>query len=172
MTPAGDKIARAVESYIGCSPNERPMDLALLVSRGVDDPMEMLHVWSNCGTFALGIFHQVGVDHPLLSTPYKSGMAIAWLLKIGRDLGALVTTHSIAELQRGMLMHFSTPGKNDDHVEFCLSDIDSDNSYRHAGGGHGNDSLTVGEGVSNLATSMGRPLQHLFDPTKLLPKLP
>lgn len=163
-TEQGKAIASLVRRYLGCSLSNRTDELAQLVSRGVDDPKTTVRIKTNCGMFALGIWHKMGVDHPLLNSPYKSGMAIAWLLRIAKDKGALRTLKDGIPTE-GSLMHYGTPGKNNDHVEFLLADPSPTFTAEHGGGGR-SDNL-IDSGTSDIRTSMGRPMLHWVDPSKL-----
>lgn len=163
-TEQGKAIASLVRRYLGCSLKNRMDELAQLVSRGVDDPKTTVRIKTNCGMFALGIWAKTGVDHPLLKSPYKSGMAIAWLLQIAKDKGALRTLKDGMPTD-GSLMHYGTPGKNNDHVEFLLADPSPTFVAEHGGGGRA-DNL-VDSGTSDIRTSMGRPMLHWVDPSKL-----
>src|SRR6266404_6924537 len=133
---AADKIVRIVNSYVGCSLSNRREDLGKLVARGVDDPNVVVTITTNCGTSALGILGIVGAQDPLLDKKYVNGMAIAWVRQIAINLKALVkyTGKNGPQPKRGDLMHYFTQGKNDNHVEWCLSDIDENGIAEHGGG--------------------------------------
>jgi hypothetical protein len=160
----GKAIASLVRRYVGCSLKNRTDELAQLVARGVDDPKQVVLIKTNCGMFALGILAKIGVQHPLLANTYKSGMAIAWLLQIANDKGALRTLKDGVPTE-GALLHYGTPGKNNDHVEFLLADPSPTFQAEHAGGGRADNLVDIG--TSDIRTSMGRPLLHWVDPSKL-----
>ena len=155
-----------VRLYVGCSLLVRRDQLAALVCFPGDDPHQDVQIKTNCAMFALGIWRVCGVQHPLLKGKYKSGMAMAWVLQIASDLEALRRTQSGDIPPPGALMHYSTPGKNNDHVEFCLSAPDAQGQIQHAGGGRTNNAISAGVGL--IGWNYGRPLQHWVDPSTLL----
>lgn len=166
----GQKLARIVRHYVGCSLSARADELGALVARGVDDPKLVVGIKTNCGTSALGVMAEAGVQHNLLDRKYVSGMAIAWVLQVGRDLGALVTppvpgVFAGKKPPVGALLHYGTPGKNNDHVEWLLSDIAPSGAADTAGGGRANNAITEARQV--VAWNNGRPLLHWLDPDKL-----
>lgn len=167
MTPAQSLIVETVRSYIGCSLKSRCDDLAELVCFPGDEESQDVRIKTNCAMFALGVWRKVGVPHELLSDRYKNGMAMAWVLKIARDRDALVrATSTIQAPPPGALLHYAHEGRNNDHVEFCLSEPNSLHQIEHAGGGRA-DNL-IGAGVGPWSWNYGRPLQHWVDPDKLL----
>jgi hypothetical protein len=167
MPNSGEVFVELVQKYVGCSLHSRKEELGSLVSRGVDVPAQAVLIKTNCGMFSLGIMHRAGVDHPLLSTPYRLGMAIAWLVKIGRDLHA-IKKYTPAEMpKKGALLHYYTPGKNNNHVEWLLSDPDSTGMAEHGGGGRLDNAITAG--ISKIQCNNGRMLQEWWDPDCLLP---
>ncbi len=164
--PMNQRIVQLVESYVGCSVDERCDELGELVARGVDDPQQMVKVRTNCGTFALGIWHAVGVDHVLLSTPYENEKAIAWIVTIAHDLKAVRYPKRDGLPVPGALMHYWLRDGNltkSHHVEFCLSAPDRSGIARHAGGGRPQNTIGVGE--SDIRFNVGRPLQCWYDPS-------
>jgi hypothetical protein len=165
MSPA-DLFAMLVRKYEGCSIHIRRDDLGALVCRGVDDPEQSVLIKTNCGMFALGIMKEAGVVHDLLSHKYVSGMAIAWLRTIGKDLKALQKYSKDNKPRAGSLMHYYTAGKNDNHVEWLLSDIDDQGCAEHGGGGRTDNAITIASG--NVLTNYYRPLQEWLDPDLLL----
>ena len=167
MANSGDTFVELINKYIGCSLLARKDDLATLVCRGVDNPAQSVLIKTNCGMFSLGIMCEAGVQHDLLKQPYKSGMAIAWLRTIGTDLKALSKYSSARAPTAGSLLHYYTPGKNDNHVEWLLSDMDDQGCAVHAGGGRSNNAITSSSG--DVLTNYYRPLQEWLDPDMLLP---
>jgi len=164
---AADKIVRLVNRYVGCSLLNRRDELGLLVARGVDDPHQMVIVSTNCGTSALGIFALAGVQDPLLDHKYVNGMAISWLRQIGINLGALVkyTGKNGPQPKRGDLLRYNTVGKNDDHVEWLLSNPDENGIAEHGGGGRSNNAIT--KSTSSILVNYYRPLVEFWDCNKL-----
>jgi len=160
-----DRIVRLVKSYVGCSLSNRRADLGALVARGVDNPESVVTISTNCATSALGIMAAAGVRDAILNKPYQSGMAVSWVRQIGINTGALVKFDGKTMPKRGALMRYNTPGTNNDHVEWCLSDVDASGNADHGGGGRANNAIT--EGTGNVLSSLGRPLQEWWDPDKL-----
>lgn len=165
----GQKLARIVRQYVGCSLSARSDELGKLVARGVDDPKAVVGIKTNCGTSALGVMAEAGVQHDLLDRKYVNGMAIGWVLQIGRELGALVTVPNPLpvgfKIPQGALLHYGVLGKNNDHVEWLLSDVAPSGAADMGGGGRPNNAITAGRGV--VARNAGRPLLHYLDPNKL-----
>lgn len=163
----GDKIIRLVNSYIGCSLLNDRDKLADLIARGVDDPKQVVTIQTNCGLFSLGIMEIAGVKDPLLDKKYVSGQAIAWVRQIAINLGALnrYTGKNGPQPKRGDLMHYFTDGKNDNHMEWCLSDPDENGVAEHGGGGRSNNAIT--KSTSSIYTNYYRPLKEIIDCNKL-----
>lgn len=166
---AGDGIVELVKRYVGCSLDERCSELGLLVARGVDDPSQMVRVRTNCGTFALGIWHAAGVQHSLLDSKYQNEKAIAWVVTIAHSLGAVCYPKKNGPPPPGALLHYwLRDGKltKSHHVEFCLSEPTIAWHAQHAGGGRPNNEIGQGEG--DIRWNAGRPLQCWYDPAELL----
>lgn len=155
---AGQRIARIVRAYAGCSLHHRRDELGALVGRGVDAPDDVVCITTNCATFAIGVLKAAGCQHTLLSKPYVVGMAFAWLVRIGNDHDAWRP----AELppSEGAVLWYRLPDLNDDHAEFFLSAPDE-----HGGGGRPDNAITVGHG--DIHASWGRPLHRWLDPDAL-----
>jgi hypothetical protein len=162
----GEWIAQLVAKYVGCSLDERRDELARLVARGVDHEDSIVKVKTNCGMFALGIWHAAGVRHALLDTPYKNEMAISWLVTIAHDLGAVRYPRRDGPPCHGALMHYWLRDGNltkSHHVEFCLETPGPvDWVAEHAGGGRPNNLIGLGRG--DVRWNAGRPLQCWYDP--------
>lgn len=165
----GQKISRIVRKYVGCSLSERVDELGALVARGVDDPKSVVGIKTNCGMFALGVLAEAGAQHAMLDHKYVSGMAIAWVIQIARDLEALVAVPNPLpvgfKIPQGALLHYGTPGKNNDHVEWLLSEVAPSGAADTGGGGRLNNAITAGRGI--VARNANRPLLHYVDPNKL-----
>lgn len=159
MTPQQDLICSNVRQYVGCSLHSERERLGQLIARGVDDPEKVVTVATNCAMFALGVMWLSGVDHELLTRPYRIGMAVSWVDQIGRDLG-IRAAFAGQPLRAGMLLHYSTPGKSNDHVEWLLEDP-VDGEAIHAGGGRPDNAITSAHGV--ILCSSGRPLRWVYD---------
>lgn len=167
MTPSQQLIVDAVNRYVGCSLSSRRDELAELVCFPGDNPALDVAIKTNCAMFALGIWRAVGVEHELLQGKYHNGMAMAWVLQIARDKGALVrATGTLETPPPGALMHYANEGHNNDHVEFCLSEPNALRQIEHAGGGRTDNAITSGTGP--WSWNYGRPLQHWVDPDRLL----
>lgn len=164
---AADKIVRIVNSYVGCSLSNRRDDLGKLVARGIDDPNVVVTIATNCGTSALGVLAIAGAQDTLLDKKYVSGQAIAWVRQIAINLGALVkyTGKNGPQPKRGDLMHYFDDGKNNNHVEWCLSDPDENGVAEHGGGGRSNNAIT--KSTSSVYTNYYRPLREIIDCDKL-----
>jgi len=162
----GQRLARIAYSHVGCSLKNRRDELGKLVARGVDSPEKVVTITTNCGTSALGVMAQAGVRDAILNKPYQSGMAIAWLRAIGQRTGALQKySRSGPQPKIGSLMRYNTAGKNDDHVEWLLSDVGNNGVAHHCGGGKANNAIT--EATGNITVSFNRPLVEWWDPDKL-----
>lgn len=162
-----DLFVNLVKKYVGCSIHVRSDELGNLVAREVDDPEQVVLIKTNCGMFSLGIMYEAGVQHDLLWSKYKSGMAIAWLRTIGKDLKALQKYSKTNVPKPGSLLHYYTTGKNNNHVEWLLSDIDDQGCAYHGGGGRTDNAITSSFG--NVLWNYGRPLREWWDPDLLLP---
>jgi hypothetical protein len=163
----GDKIIRLVNGYIGCSLLNEKDKLGDLIARGVDDPKQVVTIQTNCGLFALGILEIAGAQDPILNKKYVSGQAIAWVRQIAINLSALnkYTGKDGPQPKRGDLMHYFDVGKNNNHMEWCLSDPDENGVAEHGGGGRSNNAIT--KSTSSVYTNYYRPLQEIIDCDKL-----
>jgi len=161
----GDRIARILREFVGSSLKTRKDDLGRLVARGVDKPDAVVGIKTNCGTSALGVMALAGVKDHLLNTKYQSGMAISWLRTIGQHTGALHKYKKGDHIKPGSLLRYNTAGKNDDHVEWLLSEIDAQGNADHGGGGRADNAITEAHG--NVLSSFGRPLVEYWDPDEL-----
>lgn len=161
----GQLIADLVKSFVGCSLDDRRAELGQLVCRDVDDPEQAVQWTTNCGTFALGIWHAAGVQHALLDTPYKVEKAIAWILSIAHSLRAVRYPRRDGPPSMGSLMHYwlsDGKGTKSHHVEFCLEIPDMVTWVsNHAGGGRPRN--LIGLGHSDVRWNAGRPLQCWYD---------
>lgn len=165
----GDKICRLINEYIGCSLLNNRDKLADLIARGVDDPNQVVTITTNCGMFSLGILEIAGVSDPLLDKKYINGMAISWVRQIGINHKALIKYigKNGPQPKHGDLLHYFTQGKNDNHVEWCLSDPDENGIAEHGGGGRTNNAITKSKTPENILYNWGRPLQEFIDCDKL-----
>lgn len=163
----GEKISRLVNEYIGCSLLHEKDKLADLIARGVDDPNQVVTIQTNCGMFALAIMQIAGAKDPILNNKYVTGMAIAWVRQIGINLKALnkYTGKNGPQPKRGDLLHYFDNGKNNNHVEWLLSDPDENGIAEHGGGGRANNAIT--KSTSSILTNYYRPLQEFISCDKL-----
>ena len=161
-------IVSIVKSYVGDSLLKNKADLAELVARQVDDPNQIVQVKTNCGMFALGVWWLVGVQNPILSQKYVNGMAISWLRKIAIAKQALRTYPKDGIPVAGALMHYYTPGINNNHVEFLLEDPDDKMVALHGGGGRDNNEISQGTSDISWNYTSSRHLQEWVDPVVLL----
>jgi len=169
MSANGERIADIVRSYVGCSLDDRRAELGELIARGVDDAERVVQWKTNCGTFALGIWHAAGVQHALLETPYKVEKAIAWVLSVAHALGAVRYPKRDGPPSAGALMHYwlrDGKGTKSHHVEFCLEYPGVVWIADHAGGGRPEN--LIGLGHCDIRWNAGRPLQCWYDPDELL----
>jgi len=167
-----------VTSFDGASLLNRGLELREFIARGVDDPErelvddhkdsrtgQMKRI-STCGLFALAVWHTLRVKHELVDEPYKMGMAIAWATKIAWELKAVRYPKKNGAPSAGSLLHYHTPGRNDDHVEFVLSHVLEHEDGRwlasHGGGGREHCGVSV-VAESDIKWSSGRPLQCWYD---------
>lgn len=159
------RIRPLVLAFVGCSEKKDPLKLGELLARGVDDPKQMIHVHTDCGTFMLGIWWAAGVNHPLLLQRYVDGKAIEWVRTIAADKHALKRyPHDLSPIAAAGL-HYKTRNKNNDHVEFLLGPLDHRGVAEHGGGGRADNAIEVA--TSTVLWSSGRPLIEWFDPVAL-----
>lgn len=169
MSERGDLIAETARSFVGCSLKKRREELALLTSCGVDDPARVVQIKTNCAMFARGVMKRVGVVHPILEAPYRDQRAVSDVLEIAKRHGALEPFREGTPIKRGSILHYSTPGMNNDHIECATLEDASEElgwSVRHCGGGRADNAIT--EARTDIRWSSGRRLQHVIDPDLLL----
>lgn len=165
MTPEQQRMIDIVNPWIGCSLNHCGDVLQAFFARVLGKGLLCDGV-SDCGLFALAVWTEAGVKHPLIGRPYVNGMAIAWIETIAKDLNAVRHVHDNGKPKGGALMHyFSHRPSYNDHVEFCLEDP-GHLLMHHAGGGRAH--CAIGEGCSDVLWSSGRPLQRWYDADALL----
>jgi hypothetical protein len=162
----GQRLARIVKDFVGCSLSSGKDRLKALVCRGVEtdwNAESVVRISTNCATTALGVLAAGCGDvdtargvHPLLATPYKIGMAVAWLQKIGTDLGAWVPWKKGDPIPVGALCWYDGGGNNV-HVEWKTAEPDE-----HCGGGRPNNAISLG--TSDMSTNAGRPLVRYMNP--------
>lgn len=169
LSIAQESIISSVRPWIGASLLVREQELRQFIARGVDDPRYELneHV-SDCGLFALAVWHDVGVDHHLCNDKYVSGMAIIWVTEIAHDLKAVRYPKRDGMPVPGALCHwYSRRPSKDDHVAFTLGPVaDGTHFADYAGGGGAECAINSGRG--DIRFSWGRPLQCWYDPNALL----
>lgn len=162
----GETVAAMAERFVGCSLDIRTDELAELVAGGDDDPRLAVQIKTNCATFARGIIEACGVYHVRLDRPYRIGAAVADVLEVARSRGALAPFKG-QPLKRGTILHYATPGANNDHVEFLLADAGPANWVAPTcGGGRARNAVTRKPAYDVRRDP--RPLQHVIDPVALL----
>lgn len=161
MTPE-EKIISVVRRMVGASKKIRAAELDAFLRRGHEGPPLLSDKVSNCGLFALSVWFESGVDHPLLLEPYKCGMAIAWVTQIAFQLRAARTLARNGLPVPGSLCHYySHRPSTDDHVEFCLENQAGKSVSLHAGGGRKSGAITAAR--HDVRWNSGRPLQHWYE---------
>jgi hypothetical protein len=168
MTESQRCLVQIVEGWIGASLLERADELRKFIARDIDDPRYELNAHiSDCGLFALAVWHAAGVHHQLCDAKYVPGVAIQWLVHIAHDLQAIRYPQRDGLPVPGALMQYYSPRpSHNDHVEFCLSLPNADGLAEHAGGGR--PECEIGSSTSDIRWSSARPLQCWIDPDALL----
>jgi hypothetical protein len=165
--PPESPTVTLIRSFVGCSLDNRRDELAALVAFPGDNPAIDVQFKTNCGMFALGIWRRLGCRHPLLMGRYKWGMAIGWVLRIAADARALHQPHT-GNPGPGDLVHYATPGKNDDHVEFVMSAPDAHRLALHAGAGRVHNGVTESDTPSDYTVNAWRPLAHWVETARVI----
>lgn len=170
VTPAQSQVVQCVSHYVGFSLSNHGQELREFLARGVDNPQTIVdaHV-SDCGLFALAVWHVVGVQDPRLAQKYQIGMAIEWLHSIAQLHNAIRHPSHDGPPSIGSLMEYFITGKNDNHVEFVIGRIiESPQGWMapHAGGGRPD--CAIRRGWSDVKWSDGRPLQRWYDINALI----
>lgn len=167
MTNRQEHAANIIRTMCGCSLKEHEQDYRIFMSRGlIDDTYAIINERiSTCGLFGLAVWFALEVPHPLITTRYVTGKAITWICEIAQELGAVRYPKRDGPPTIGALMHYWSPGRNDNHVEFCLSeaDVSPDGHWfaQHAGGGRALGAIGFGQG--NIRWDSGQPLQEWYD---------
>jgi len=164
---AGRHIARIVRGLQGISlTHERERLEALFLANEAPERAALVaSMKTNCGTSMRAIYALAGCDSAdrYLLDPYQVGMAVAWVLEQARINGALVAASQWCRAGPGWGLHYGTPGKNDDHMEWALDTPDPHTgSVEHGGGGRPGNAITIARG--DIRWSSGRPLRALIDP--------
>lgn len=157
---AGEHCARIVRGLDGCSLTHEADKLAalFLCNEPAARAKLIASMKTNCATTMREILCLAGCDHALIICEYVVGMAMAWVLQAARELDALEPASTWKDLQPGDGMWYGTPGRNDDHVEFCLSAPNRLTGFaEHAGGGRSQNLISV-QPASDIRWSAGRPL--------------
>lgn len=166
LSKAAAMVIHCVNHFSGFSLANHGEEMREFLAReGIDDPATLVDSQvSDCGLFALAVWHRIGVHHKFVEAKYVTGMAIAWLTSIAADCNAIRHPVKDGPPKAGALMHYFTPRTNDNHVEFLLSDPEIYPSVWvafHGGGGRAN--CGIGIGHSDIKWNMGRPLQEWYD---------
>lgn len=174
LTYVQSQVLQCVSFYQGFSLHNHALELREFIARGVDNPAGILdkHV-SDCGLFALAVWHAIGVNDAIVDKPYQSGMAISWLLHIAKVHGALRTPKANGFPSVGSLLYYETRGENDDHVTFSTKAVVFSRAQwlGETIGGGGTD-CAIGKSSGNILWSWGRPLQAWIDINALPLKAP
>lgn len=167
---AGQYAARVVRGFNGANPKKSGI-LYEVCARVEDRPAVEMYRTTNCATWSRWILALLGCTHARCYWPderiraFDPAGPVSWLLAIGFDLGAVVTIRDAAHAREvigaGWLVHYATPGHNDDHMEWCVND----NDLEHCGAGRDGNYVTCGS--SDVAFSRGRPARHAFNPERM-----
>lgn len=168
-----DRIIRFLTVFDGVSLSNKVEWLKQLTGRGVDPKGLNAHTWkTNCATSALGFIAAACTDvsiakelHPLLGMSSKIGTSITWIYKIGAATKTIRKYKTGMTLPRVCLASYA----GGDHVEWILSEPDSNGIADHGGGGRANNAITVGKG--DVFASMGRKLTDILDIVPLIESL-
>jgi len=171
---AGDHIARIVRAMVGVSfdrDRQRLEELFLANEPTMAEAKATALRETNCATTMRAIYALAGCDHPLVTCPYppNSHAVMSWIFIAVREKRALFAAQSWRSAGAGWGLHYATPGKNDDHVEWLLEKPSEDGTARHAGGGKQRNAILAG-GPDNIRWSLGRPLVYVIDPEMMLAK--
>jgi hypothetical protein len=175
MTSRED-VVKWVRSFVGLSAVHDPNgELARLVDfPGGAPPEQEVLIKTNCAMFACGILRQLGCKHPLLHHEYVNGMALTWVLEIGRETGSLYLPHAGPGPQVGDILHWATapkPGvkpRNDDHVAFIVAGPFERRMIQRAGGGAANNEITESTDLADYSLDHWRPLRHYVNIEQVL----
>jgi hypothetical protein len=171
-THAQVQVVQCCSFFAGMSLDSHADELRHFLARDVDDPATIVdkHV-SDCGLFALAVWHALEVQDLRLTEKYQMGMAIAWLVNIAGLHGAI--RHPIHDgiPTVGALLHWQTHGKPDDHVSFLTKAVTLSRGQwlGECIGGGGKD-CAINRTAGNVLWSWGRPLQAWYDINALLPE--
>jgi hypothetical protein len=179
---SGEYAARVVRAFDRARPDAKAGVHGLLYwlaesVEGADAAAEQYRT-TNCATSWRWLAKKLGCPHKWCGLPDKqirkldpSG-PVSWNLKIARDMGALIDVRGMpkadveALLGEGWGIHYNTPGTNDSHMEWCLdSYLPDPEPDEHGGGGRAGNEITVERG--NVMQSLGRPIAHIIDPSKM-----
>lgn len=172
LTHAQRQVVQCCSFFDGMSLDSHPEELRTFLARGVDDPASIVdkHV-SDCGLFALAVWHSIGVQDLRLTEKYQMGMAIAWLVDIASLYRAVRHPKHDGIPTIGALLHWQTPGKPNDHVSFLTSPVALVRGQWMGecigGGGH---DCGINRSEGNVLWSWGRPLQAWYDINALMPE--
>ncbi|MEN6535522.1 MAG: CHAP domain-containing protein [Bryobacteraceae bacterium] len=174
--PDRSDVVKWVRSFVGLSAiNDPNGELARLVDfPGGAPPKQEVLITTNCAMFACGILRQLGCAHSLLHHEYVNGRALAWLLEISHDTGALHLPHDGNGPRVGDILHWATPPKpgekprNDDHVAFITAGPFDGRMIQRAGGGAAHNEITESVGLADYTIDHWRPWRHYIDIEQVL----
>jgi len=126
---------------------------------------------TNCATTMRAIYAIAGCNHPLVTCPIRIGMALSWVLQAARDKCAVVQASRWYEVGPGWGLHYASAGRNDDHVDWCVSTPSATGVATRIGGGKPRNAIEY-SGPGDIRWSVGRPLVALIDPVRMLVSQP
>lgn len=167
----GEHIARTILAFEGCSViNNRTKLNALFLTNETSEQSaaQVALIQTNCGTSARCILALVGCQNKWITQPYQSGMAIVWLMQAGYDCNAIVDCrqdpNAWKQLDTGWMIHYQSPGSNNDHIEWVLTKPDPLTGIAdHIGGGRASNKIGPKE-TGDVRHSLGRPIAQIFRP--------
>lgn len=171
---AGEHITRIVRGLQGVSlAHERErLEALFLANETAERAALVASMRTNCGTSMRAIYVLAGVSAGKpdgcdeLLDPYEVGMAVSWVLEAARERGALVAASQWRRAGPGWGLHYGTPGRNDDHLEWVLGTPDPHTgSVEHGGGGRVGNAITIARG--DIRWSSGRPLRAMIGPERM-----
>lgn len=174
----GERLARILEAFNGCSLSNNPDKLAWLFSVNELDYVDgkrVSAIQTSCATTMRSCIAAAGSKDPLAIQPYVIGQAISDVLQIARNAGALIDCRNNPDawqmLDRGWIIYYNVNG-GFDHVEMCLERPNPISATcKHGGGGRPASLISIE--TSDIRHSMGRSIWYIIDPNKLnLPFIP
>jgi hypothetical protein len=118
---AGIYIARIAQMFSGDSLSVNEEDLAFLLSRGgIDDPKKAVRLKTNCATWACSILFACGLRGPVAESFFRDGTDISRGDSVSRIVYGYPRAYIVNAPGKqpgvGAVLHWGTPGINNDHV--------------------------------------------------------